>query len=124
MTYGEFDMRKSLFLAATLALPLAACATSPYGLGSSNPLDAILGSIGSMGGAYSPYGYGASGGNFSQAAVNACGSAAARYGQVSIRDVRQISGDSVKVWGSVYGYRNDSWDCTFRSDGRITDFDI
>ena len=121
-------MRKSLLLAA-LALPLAACATSPYGYGSSNPLGAILGSIGSMGGAYggyggqTGYGYGG-GGNFSQAAVNACGGTAARYGQVRITQVRQVSYDSVKVWGSVYGYRNDSWDCTFRSDGRITDFDI
>lgn len=116
-------MRKTLFLAA-LALPLAACATSPYGYGSSNPLGTILGSIGTMGGAYSPYGYGASAGNFQQAAVNACAGTAARYGQVRIREVRQISYDSVKVWGNVYGFRNDSWDCTFRSDGRITDFDI
>jgi hypothetical protein len=117
-------MRKTLFLGA-LALPLAACATSPYGYGSSsNPLGAILGSIGSMGGAYSPYGYGTSGGNFSQAAVNACAGTAARYGQVRIREVRQVGYDSVKVWGDVYGYRNASWDCTFRSDGRITDFDI
>lgn len=118
-------MRKSLFLAAALALPLAACATSPYGTGyGTNPLGAILGSIGTMGGAYSPYGYGASAGNFSQAAVNACAGTAARYGQVRVREVRQVSYDSVKVWGDVYGYRNDSWDCTFRSDGRITDFDI
>ena len=120
-------MRKTLFLAA-LALPLAACATSPYGYGSSNPLGAILGSIGSMGGAYGGYGgqsgYGYGGGGFQQAAVNACGGTAARYGQVRINQVRQVSADSVKVWGSVYGYRNDSWDCTFRADGRITDFDI
>jgi hypothetical protein len=120
-------MRKTLLLAA-LALPLAACATSPYGYGSSNPLGAILGSIGSMGGAYGGYGgqtgYGYGGGNFSQAAVNACAGTAARYGQVRIREVRQVGYDSVKVWGNVYGYRNDSWDCTFRSDGRITDFDI
>lgn len=121
-------MRKSLPLIAALTLPLAACATSPYGMDSSSPLGAILGSIGSMGGAYGGYGgqtgYGYGGGNFSQAAVNACGGTAARYGQVRITQVQQVSADSIKVWGSVYGYRNDSWDCTFRSDGRITDFDI
>ena len=114
-------MRKTLLLSA-LALPLAACATSPYGYGSSDPLSTILGSIGSMGGAYSPYGYGA--GNFSQAAVNACGSAASRFGQVRITQVRQVSASSMKVWGNVYGYRSDSWDCTFRSDGRVVDFDL
>ena len=113
-------------MAAALALPLAACATSPYGTGygNNNPLGTILGSIGTMGGAYSPYGYGASAGNFQQAAVNACAGTAARYGQVRITQVRQISASSMKVWGNVYGFRNDSWDCTFRSDGRITDFDI
>ncbi len=110
-------------LLAAVALPLAACATSPYGYGSSNRLGTILGSIGSLG---SPYSYGSAygGSSFSQAAVNACGGTAARYGQVRIRQVRQVSYDSVKVWGDVYGYRNDSWDCTFRSDGRITNFDI
>lgn len=116
-------MRNSLPLIAALALPLAACATSPYGGYGANPLGAILGSIGSLG---APYSYGSSygGGGFSQAAVNACAGTAARYGQVQVRQVRQVSADSIKVWGEVYGYRNASWDCTFRSDGRITDFDI
>ena len=122
-------MRKQLLLTA-LALPLAACATG-YG---QDPLSQILGSIGSLGTAqagYGQYGYPAGyggygyGGNFSQAAAQACGSYAARYGQVSIRNVQQLDASHVKVFGYVnQGYRNEGWDCTFRSDGRITDFDL
>jgi hypothetical protein len=110
-------MRMSLPLVAALALPLAACATSPYGYGyGSNPYG-VLGSIGALGSGY--------GSSFSQAAVNACAGTASRYGRVSIREVRQVSSSSVKVWGyASNGYRNEGWDCTFRSDGRITDFDI
>ena len=112
-------MRKLLLLG--LALPLAACATSPYGY--NNPLGTILGSIGSLGSA--GYGTSAYGGGFQQAAVNACAGTAARYGQVGVRDVRQVNYDSLKVFGTVHtGYSSRNWDCTFRSDGRITDFDI
>ena len=61
----------------------------------------------------------------SQAAAQACGSYAARYGSVSIRNVQQLDANHVKVFGYVnQGYRNEGWDCTFRSDGRITDFDL
>ena len=110
-------MRLSLPLVAALALPLAACATSPYGYGYGNSPYGVLGSIGALGSGY--------GSGFSQAAVNACAGTASRYGRVSIRQVRQISSSSVKVWGyASNGYRNEGWDCTFRSDGRITDFDI
>ena len=121
-------MRKTLILAA-LALPLAACATNPYG---SNPLGAILGSIGTLGSGYGqsgygyPAGYGYGNAGFSQAAASACGNYASRYGQVSIRNVQQLDGQHVKVFGYVSrGYGgNEGWDCTFRSDGRITDFDL
>ncbi len=112
-------MRMSLPLIAALALPLAACATSPYGYGYGGNSYGALGSIGALGSGYG------SNGSFSQAAVNACAGTASRYGRVSIRQVRQISSSAVKVWGyASNGYRNEGWDCTFRSDGRITDFDI
>ena len=116
-------MRKSLIPLVALALPLGACATNPYGYGS-DPLTGILGALGgSLGASQGAYGYGNSG--FSQAAVNACGSIAARYGQVGIRDVRQVSGSTVRVYGMVSnGYSSRNWDCDFRSDGRVTDFDI
>jgi hypothetical protein len=116
-------MRITLPLLAVMALPLAACTTSPYGSGyGSNPLGSILGSIGTLGSNYGGSSYGSS---FSQAAVNACAGTASRYGSVGVRDVRQISSSSMKVYGTVStGYGARSWDCTFRSDGRITDFDI
>ena len=123
-------MRKSLYLIAAMALPLAACATNPYGTGyGADPVSQILGSIGTLGGGYggygqSGYGYGY-GGGLSQAAASACASVAARYGPVQVTSVRQSSYDRVKVYGYAQrGYRTDNWDCTFRSDGRITDFDI
>lgn len=116
-------MRKTLFLIAAMALPLAACATSPYGYGydryAYNPYayNPIVGAIGALSGAY--------GGGFTQAAASACAGVASRYGPVRITSVRQSSYDRVKVYGYAQrGYRTDNWDCTFRSDGRITDFDI
>ncbi len=112
-----------LIIGSTLAL--GACATSPYGGGmGGGPLEAILGTVlgaGQQG--YGQQGYGQS--SFQQAAVNACGRAASRYGQVSIRNVRQVSRSTLRVYGTVgsrYGGRN--FACSFRSDGRITDFDI
>ena len=118
-------MRKSLPLLAAMALPLAACTTSPYGYGyGSDPVSQIIGSIGTLGSGYGGYGYG-SGGGFSSAAANACASVASRYGPVQVTSVRQTSYDRVKVYGYAQrGFRTDNWDCTFRSDGRISDFDI
>ena len=117
-----------LIAAATLAL--GACATSPYSqyggydpYGGAGAVGALIGALGSGYGGYNNSGYGAS--SFQQAAVNACGSAASRYGQVGIRDARQVSSSTVRVYGVVSnGYSSRSWDCDFRSDGRITDFDI
>ena len=61
----------------------------------------------------------------SQAAAGACANVASRYGPVRVTSVRQTSYDRVKVYGYAQrGYRTDNWDCTFRSDGRISDFDI
>ena len=121
-------MRKLLPLAAVsaLALPLGACATGPYGYGA-DPLSTVLGVLGST--AQSGYGgYGYNGYNsqgLSQAAINACANVAARYGQPSITQVRQVSGSTLRVYGRTFnGYSARNWDCDFRSDGRITDFDI
>ena len=125
-------MRKSLFLAA-LALPLAACATSPYGYGgyNSNPLGAILGSIGTLGSGYGQSGYGYNsygygyGGGFSQAAASACANYASRFGAVRVTNVRQTDSNRMRVRGYVSrGFGSDDWSCTFRADGRIGDFDI
>ena len=115
-TYGDSKMRKTLILAA-LALPLAACATNPYGYGYGNNPYGTLGNIGALGGAY--------GTNLSQAAVSTCANYASRYGRASVSNVRQLDANHVKVGGHVSrNYRNEGWDCTFRSDGRITDFDL
>ena len=114
-------MRKTLPLLAALALPLSACATG-YG---TDPLSQILGSIGTLGSGYGNTGYGYGGQGFGQAAAQACASVASRYGPVQVTSVRQVSASSMKVYGYAQrGYSTDNWDCTFRSDGRITDFDI
>jgi hypothetical protein len=132
-----------LILAGTLTL--GACATSPYG-GMGGPLESVLGSVlgGAVNGGYGNGGYGNgsygngsyggygnsgygynNGGNFQQAAVNACGSQASRYGQVQIRDIRQQSSSTLRVYGDVYSnYGRRDFQCSFRSDGRITDFDL
>ena len=110
-------MRKSFSSLAIIgALSLGGCATSPYG-GMGGPLEAVLGSV---------LGADQSGGNdFQRAAVNACGNYASQYGQVSVRDVRQQSRDTLRVYGLIgtnFGTRD--FECSFRSDGRITDFDV
>ena len=123
-------MRKSLIPLAALALPLAACATG-YG---ADPLSQIISAIGTLGSAgygtygypagYGGYGYG-NGSGLSQAAASACANYASRYGRVSVRNVQPLDYSHVKVFGYVSnGYRNEGWDCTVRSDGRITDFDL
>ena len=118
-------MRKAitpLILAGALAV--GGCASyGGYG-GMGGPYD-VLGSVlgGVIGGSNSGYGYGNQ--NFEQAAVNACGNQASRYGRVSITDVRQQSNNTLRVYGVVdNNYRRDDFACSFRSDGRITDFDI
>ena len=125
-------MRKSLILIAALPLTLGACATSPYGYGYNDPVTSAIGVLGSVLGGQqgyrSPYGYnsyGYGGSSFGQAAVSACGNYAMRYGRVSISNVRQTSNDKVHVYGYANnGYSNRYFDCTFRSDGRVSDFDI
>ena len=114
-------MRKTIIIAAVV-LPLAACTTTPYGYGYNDPLSSMFGSVGTLGSAYSPYGYG---GGFTQAAASACANHASRYGPVRVISVRQTSSDKVHVLGYVgrsWGF--DNFDCSFRSNGRISDFDI
>lgn len=104
-------------LIAAGALALGACAVSPYGTGYGTNYDPVYGSVGALGSNYTT--------GFSQAAANACANYASRYGRVSIRNVQQLNASHVKVFGTVnQGYRNEGWDCTYRSDGRITDFDL
>lgn len=121
ITKRSFDMRTltlSLPLLAAGALALGACAVSPYGTGYGNSYNPVYGSVGALG---SPYAYG----GFSQAAASACANYASRYGRASVRNVQQLDRNHVKVFGYVnQGYRNEGWDCTVRSDGRITDFDL
>ena len=122
-------MRKQLSLLAVVSLPLAACTTSPYGYGG-DPVSAVIGSIGALGTGYGNSGYGYSGygyggGGFSQAAASACANYASRYGAVRVTSVRQTTSDKVHVYGLVSrGYGSDDFDCSFRSDGRISDFDL
>ena len=112
----RLDMRLSLPLIAACALPLAACAASPYGYGYGS--DPVYGNIGALGGAY-----GFSGMN--QAGANACANYASRYGRSSVSRVQQLDANHIKVFGyTSRGLRNEGWDCTYRSDGRITDFDL
>ena len=113
-------MRKSTSaLIGAGALALGGCMSGPLGGGGmGGPLEAVLGQV--LGGSQNN-----NGSNFQQAAIDACGNHAAQYGQVSIQDVRQQSSSTMRVIGMVgsnYGSRN--FQCSFRNDGRITDFDI
>ncbi len=117
-------MRKlTTTLAAVGALSLGGCATQPFGGGPfggmGGPLESVLGSVlgSSTGTGYND--------SFQQAALNACANYASQYGQVALRDVRQQNRDTLRVYGIIgsnYGSRN--FECSFRSDGRITDFDV
>ena len=97
--------------------------------GCSSVLPAVLGSVlqgGLGGGGYGSADAGYGSGNFQQAAVNTCGQQASRYGQVRITNVQQVSSSTLRVYGTVStgGYSQRNFACSFRSDGRITDFDI
>ena len=118
-------MRK-ITIASVLAstLLLGGCAqTGLEGLGG-NPMAGILGSV--LGGGLGTQNVNNSNDDFARAAVNACGQQASQYGQVSISDVDQTSRSSVRVDGRIAqnNYQQRSFTCSFRSDGRITDFRI
>ena len=120
---GDAPHRLRLGFLAAAALPLAACAMSPYGYGYGNTGCGSYGTYNPVYGSIGALGYGS---NFRQAAASSCANFASRYGgRVSVRNVQTLDSAHVKVFGWVdRGFRNEGWDCTFRSDGRITDFDL
>lgn len=69
--------------------------------------------------------------NFERAAVSACGAQAQRYGRVSVDNVERRSNSTLRVRGmieanaGVYGggLERRTFVCSFRNDGRVTDFD-
>ena len=107
-----------------------------YGYPTSHPQGGYGYPQGGYGYPQQAYGYGAQG--FQQAAVNACSAQAQRYGRVSsIDDVDVRSRSTIRVRGMIeanggytkagYGYgagvERRTFDCSFRSDGRISNFD-
>jgi hypothetical protein len=117
-------MRKLIFPAiAAGTLMLGGCAAGLGGYGYGDPLSGILGSV--LGGGLGGSGYAnVNSRELQSAAVNACGEQASQYGQVSVDGVQQVSNSSLQVQGRVASnaYQQRSWACTFRADGRITDF--
>lgn len=114
-------MRKVLLSTICAAsLGLGGCAYGLGGLGGQDVLGSVLGSvIGGQGG------YGQGGPDFQSMAVEACGNEASRYGSVRIADVRQADRDTLRVYGTINdNYRQREFGCSYRSDGRITDFDV
>ena len=109
--------RSSSVILIAGALALGGCMTSPLG-GMGGPLEQVLGSV--LGG-----GQNNGGSRFQQDAINACGNQASQYGQVQVQDVRQQSGNTLRVFGVVSSnFDSRNFQCSYRSDGRITDFDI
>lgn len=115
------------------SLALSGCMSGLGGLGGYGYNDPIAGVLGSVLGGIGTQGYGSRGydygsssrvsADFQNAAINACGRQASQYGQVSVSDVRQQSGDTLRVDGRVAtNFDQRSWACSFRADGRITDF--
>ncbi|MGB3165259.1 MAG: hypothetical protein WBA68_00580 [Alteraurantiacibacter sp.] len=111
-------MRKTTLFAIAAGAALTAGCTTGYG---QDPLGGLLGGIFGGGG-----GYNQNLDRFEQAAVEACGREASRYGRPQIRDVRRDGRDVVLVYGRIdtRDTRRDEFTCAFRSDGRIVDFDL
>ncbi len=113
---------KKFTLAIMLAgsFSLTGCAA---GLG--DPTGGLGPVLGAVLGAGNDGRYGQGGPDFREVAIDACGNHASRYGQVRINDVRQASRDTMHVYGTVSNnYQQRSFGCAFRSDGRITGFEI
>lgn len=92
-----------------------------------DPVGAILGSVLGGGGGYGVQGAGYGNTNFQNAAVNACGSQASQYGRVNVTNVAAVSSSTLQVQGTVDvngGFQRRGFVCNFRSDGRITGFDV
>ena len=103
--------RPTLPLLAFAALPLGAC-TALAGPG-------LYGDRGYDGA------YGRGGPDFRTMAVDTCGAEASRYGRVNITQVQAVSRSTLRVYGTIdANYRRHAFGCSFREDGRITDFDV
>ena len=110
-------MRKSILIFAAL-LPLSGCATGLGGLGGPGVLGSVLGNVLTSGA------QGRGGADFQTMAIDACGAEASRYGQVAITDVQAASRSTLRVFGTVdTSHQRQSFACSYREDGRITDFD-
>ena len=104
-------MRKSLILLATVPL-LGGCTTYD-----------LLGSVLGNNDGY----YGRGGQSFEGAAVDACTYEARRYGYANVTNARQVGDRTMRVYGTIQtnnSYQRRTFECDFRDDGRITDFDI
>jgi hypothetical protein len=108
----------SLLLAATL--PLGGCAAGGLaGLAGPSVVGSVLGNV------LAPS-TGMGGPDFQTAAVDACGAEAARYGRVTVTDIRSAGSSILHVIGTIDGndYQRRNFACSFREDGGIADFDI
>ncbi len=59
------------------------------------------------------------------AAVNACTQQASQHGQATVNTLQQIGSSTVRANGTIAAkgsYPQRSFTCSFRSDGKITDF--
>ena len=104
-------------------IPLGGCVQGLGGMGGQDVLGSVLGSV--LGGQRQNQGMG--GQNFEDAAVEACANEARRYGSVNISDVRAQSNSTLRVSGTVdtnNGYNRRGFGCSYREDGRITDFSV
>ncbi|RJY09334.1 hypothetical protein [Aurantiacibacter aquimixticola] len=110
-------MRKTIIPAILTGALLSGCTAI-----GTDPLGGLLGGI--FGGDDS-YGYDRNLSRFERAAVQACGREASRYGRVAIRDVEERR-DVVRVRGRIDNRNRDrdEFECVFRDDGRIVDFDL
>lgn len=71
--------------------------------------------------------YGMGGPSFREAAIESCAVQAQRHGRVSVGSVQQVNANTMRVYGTLdlYNrYERRPFACSYRSDGRITDFDI
>ncbi len=62
---------------------------------------------------------------FQNAAMNACTQQASQHGQATVNTLQQIGSSTLRANGTIAAngsYPQRSFTCTFRSDGRITDF--
>lgn len=108
------------------ALSLGGCtAMDQYGLASSYGSPTYGSGYGGSG--YGGSAYGQGGPSFQDVAVENCAMHAQRYGRVSVGSVRQIRADTMGVYGAVdmnNSYQRRAFECHFRSDGRVTGFDL